>query len=296
MIVEITSCAPRYAFRKPAIAAQAEPISAAPSVARTTASRPWPCQWSVTYSADLDGEVGADPVLALAADVEEAAAEREADREAREHERRRVGQRVRQVDLGDHRIDVHRVPGEVLERPVEAGADRELLVHRERVRADEDHDEPAEHERDHDRDEREERAAQPLPHDAASAPARRLPPVIARPSSLSFVWSGRVSSVTCALVHHEDAVGQPEDLVELERDQQHRASGVALLDQLAVHELDRADVEAARRLRGQQQLRLQIDLAREHELLLVAAGEGARRRRGRAAAHVEALDQAAARG
>ena len=51
MIVEMTSCAPRYALRKPAIAAQAEPIRAAPRVASSTASRPWPCQWSVTYSA-----------------------------------------------------------------------------------------------------------------------------------------------------------------------------------------------------------------------------------------------------
>ena len=40
------------------------------------------------------------------------------------------------------------------------------------------------------------------------------------------------------------------DLLELERHEQHAAPGVALLEQPLVHELDRADVEAARGLRG----------------------------------------------
>ena len=138
--------------------------------------------------ADQHCEVGADPVLALTADVEEAAAEGEADGEPGQDERRRVGERVRQVDLGDDRVDVHRVAGQVLERPVEPCADRELLVDRERVRADQDHDEPAEHERDQDGCEREQEPAQslPQPHDAASS-FDVPPPVIARPSSLSLV-------------------------------------------------------------------------------------------------------------
>ena len=71
-----------------------------------------------------------------------------------------------------------------------------------------------------------------------------------------------------------------EDLLELERDEQHAAALVALLDEPAVHELDRADVEAARRLRRDQHLRVAVDLAREHDLLLVAARERAGRRRG----------------
>src|SRR5581483_7238111 len=80
--------------------------------------------------------------------------------------------------------------------------------------------------------------------------------------------------------HDEDPVGQPEHLVELERDEEDRPPLVALLDQPAVDELDRADVEAARRLRGDQHLRVAIDLAREDHLLLVAARElaGARQR------------------
>ena len=51
---------------------------------------------------------------------------------------------------------------------------------------------------------------------------------------------------------------------------------VALGEDAPVHELDRADVEPARRLRGDEQLGVAPELAREDELLLVAAGEVAR--------------------
>jgi hypothetical protein len=44
-----------------------------------------------------------------------------------------------------------------------------------------------------------------------------------------------------------------------------------------VDELDRADVEPARRLRGDQHLRVAVDLAGEDDLLLVAAREAAAR-------------------
>ena len=89
-----------------------------------------------------------------------------------------------------------------------------------------------------------------------------------------------------ALEDDEDPVGEREDLLELERDEQDAAALVALLDEPAVDELDRADVEPARRLGGDQHLRVAVDLAREDHLLLVAAGEPAQRasagrRRGR---------------
>ena len=58
-------------------------------------------------------------------------------------------------------------------------------------------------------------------------------------------------------------------------------------------ELDRADVETARRLRRDQHLRVAVDLAREDDLLLVAAGEAASERLRAAAAHVELLEQLA---
>ena len=66
---------------------------------------------------------------------------------------------------------------------------------------------------------------------------------------------------------------------------------VALLHEPAVHELDRADVEASRRLRGDQHARVAVDLACEHDLLLVAAREACRPRLRPAAAHVVVLDQ-----
>ena len=56
----------------------------------------------------------------------------------------------------------------------------------------------------------------------------------------------------------------------------HGGAAVALGDDPLVHELDRADVEAARRLGHDQQLQRAGQLAGEHDLLLVAAGQGRR--------------------
>ena len=94
-----------------------------------------------------------------------------------------------------------------------------------------------------------------------------------------------------ALVHHGDPVGEREDLVEVLGDQQHADAVRRRLAQVAVHGLDRGDVEAARRRRGDEHARLALELAREHDLLQVAARELARRQLGAAAAHVVALDQ-----
>ena len=51
-----------------------------------------------------------------------------------------------------------------------------------------------------------------------------------------------------AFVENEDPVGEREDLVELERDQEDRTTFRALLDEPAVHELDCSHVEAPRGL------------------------------------------------
>src|SRR5215469_14541811 len=72
-------------------------------------------------------------------------------------------------------------------------------------------------------------------------------------------------------VDHEDPVRQCADLVVLERYQKDRAALVALLDQAAVNELDRAYVEAAGRLVGDQELGVASDFAGDNDLLLVAA-------------------------
>ena len=63
------------------------------------------------------------------------------------------------------------------------------------------------------------------------------------------------------------------------------------LDELLVHELDRTDVEAAGRLRRDQDARLAAELAGEHDLLLVSARERCRPRVRPAAADVETLEQ-----
>ena len=68
------------------------------------------------------------------------------------------------------------------------------------------------------------------------------------------------------------------------------------LAQVGVHGLDRADVEPARRRRRDQDLRLARELAAEHELLQVAAGEVARAAAcGPGACTPVALDQLGAR-
>jgi hypothetical protein len=95
-----------------------------------------------------------------------------------------------------------------------------------------------------------------------------------------------------ALVDDEDPVGEREDLLELERDEQDRAALVALLDEAAVDELDRADVEAARRLRGDQHLRVAA-ISRASTTFCWLPPESAPARVRAAAAHVELAQQPA---
>ena len=86
-----------------------------------------------------------------------------------------------------------------------------------------------------------------------------------------------------AAVDDGDPVGQLEDLVELRRDEQDGRPGVALGDGLLVDELDAADVEAASRLVEDEQAQVAAELARDDDLLLVAAGQRRRLRVGRRA-------------
>src|SRR5207237_9337316 len=73
-----------------------------------------------------------------------------------------------------------------------------------------------------------------------------------------------------AFDHDEDPVGQRDNLLELERDEQDSSTLVSLLDQAAVDELDRPDVESPRRLGRHQGARIPVDLPGEDDLLLVA--------------------------
>src|SRR5207248_10833534 len=90
-------------------------------------------------------------------------------------------------------------------------------------------------------------------------------------------------------VEDEDPVGERHHLLELQRDEQDRPPLVALGYEPSMEELDRADVDPARRLRGDQDLRVACDLARDDNFLLVAAGEAARPCPRAAAADVELL-------
>ena len=100
---------------------------------------------------DPDADDDAHRVLTLAADVEEAAAEREGDGEAGERERRRAQKRLREVE----RREVEDVGvAEVIPEPVDAGAFEDPGVGVDRVRARREDDEPAHEEREDGREER----------------------------------------------------------------------------------------------------------------------------------------------
>src|SRR3954452_20208427 len=88
-----------------------------------------------------------------------------------------------------------------------------------------------------------------------------------------------------ALVHHEHAVGQSEDLVEILRDHQYRDTAGGCGAQQFVHVLDGADVEPARGRSHYERAGGTGELAADHDLLEVAAGEVARTRFGPGCAH-----------
>src|SRR5919199_534355 len=76
-------------------------------------------------------------------------------------------------------------------------------------------------------------------------------------------------------VEDDDAVGEGADLLELERDQEDRLALGALLEELGVDELDRPHVHAAGRLGGDDHAGVAGELAGDDGLLLVPSGEGA---------------------
>ncbi len=107
--------------------------------------------------ADPDREHRADDVLALAADVEQAAAERERDGEAREDERRRQDQRLLQVDGRHVALGAVESQGKNQLSPAPSKIAR-YVVERVAARGDEHH-ETADEEREERRQERCEEAS-----------------------------------------------------------------------------------------------------------------------------------------
>ena len=76
-----------------------------------------------------------------------------------------------------------------------------------------------------------------------------------------------------SVIDHGDAVGDIHDLVQLIGDEQDCDSLVALPDQHLVHIFDRAHVQTAGRLDGDQEFGVIGDLTSDDDLLLIAAGE-----------------------
>ena len=93
-----------------------------------------------------------------------------------------------------------------------------------------------------------------------------------------------------AFVHDGDPVRERVNLVEFGGDDEYGHAVVALLDDAAVHELDRAHVEPAGRLAGDEHLVLTREFPGQDHLLLVAAGQRAHRHLRRGGADVEFLD------
>src|SRR6478735_8001245 len=93
-----------------------------------------------------------------------------------------------------------------------------------------------------------------------------------------------------AAVEHGDPVRQLHDLVEFGGDDHDRSAVIAFGDDALVHELDRADVQAAGGLGGDEEPQRAGEFAGQHHLLLVAAREGADGGGDRGGADVEFLD------
>ena len=147
MIVEITSLAPVAAFRRPAIPAHKPPATAAATIANmmwSTAGIP------ANEEPIQTATIAPDGVLALAADVEHAGAERERDREADEEQRCGLDQRLLEVARRGRALG----SADPREQPVEAGAVEDRLIRRERIVARREHDQAGGDERDDRRDDR----------------------------------------------------------------------------------------------------------------------------------------------
>lgn len=74
-------------------------------------------------------------------------------------------------------------------------------------------------------------------------------------------------------VHDENTVGEGEDLVDVGGNNKNGAAGFSHLDENAVDRLDRANIDAAGRLFGDHNSHLPRQLARQLDLLLIAAGK-----------------------
>ena len=232
----------------------------------------------------------AEDELALDADVEHARPERDCDGEAGEDQRRRCDQRLgerpdRRRDLprrptleggGDasrvaERADEHRLVGR--DDPAGRRSDGPDRVGAQPLEVLEVRDQDEDRADDEGGDDRERpgrpRVARIRRSAVHCAPPINMPTaskVAASPSRMPTIWPR---------VHDGDAVADGDDLLELGAHDEDGGPSVALLDDPLVDVLDRADVEPTRRLRRDDELHRPRELARDDDLLLVAARQRA---------------------
>ena len=184
MIVTTTSWAPTVAFRKPGDAREQRTREAGRGDRENDVRE---VRHAREGRAHPDRGERAGDVLALAADVEQAAAERERDGQAGEHQGRRQQQRLLER-VGVTRLEAVGVPREPdlrvrarhddvvaprVEEPAQAAPVEDRLVRRERVVAGgDDDDEAADQEGQQRRDQRDDEAARPLERREARGDAR----------------------------------------------------------------------------------------------------------------------------
>ena len=301
----MTSCAPVCALSHPAMPPQIAPPTSPAIIATSRCSSTGRCHVNPTQP----GADGARDELPLAADVEQPGPERqprptgrrrisgaalnrvseigprigtllspvnEPKSQHRALEQREVGARHRLPGRGER---VPRVGEEVAHRRA-----RRLVGDDDQHRADDDRAHERQH-GDHDGAALADRARSPArPGTGARVLRRRrrsactrllvlaASPAISSPISSALAPAGDLARRSCPGTS-PDPVGQPEHLVELGGDEHDGRAAVALGHDPLVHELDRADVEAAGRLRDDQQLQRPRQLAGEDDLLLVAAGQ-----------------------
>src|SRR5699024_8807055 len=78
-------------------------------------------------------------------------------------------------------------------------------------------------------------------------------------------------------IHHGNAVGQSDHLVELRGDDHHRSAAIAFFNDAGVNEFDRTDIQAPGRLGSNEQASVAGELPRKHHVLLATARQGGNR-------------------
>src|SRR5688500_7922407 len=105
--------------------------------------------------------------------------------------------------------------------------------------------------------------------------------------------ANRPSGREPASSHHGEPVAQAEQLGEIRADDENGAASGGLARNGVVHVGLAADVDAARRLVEQQDVRLLVEEPADRDLLLIAAGERAHGLGLRAGAHAKLADPVA---